>query len=106
MVKTQQMYFLSILPSLGVGKLKISDAFQKAHRMPLSVLHRVHLLPRINGEAPGAWKSQSDPCFVKRAVALSTQKSLPKSEGEGERENSSTLPPPKEPVQFLNYTWI
>lgn len=40
MVKTQQMYFLSILPSLGVGKLKISDAFQKAHRMPPSVLPR------------------------------------------------------------------
>lgn len=52
MVKTQQMVFLFILPSMGVGKLKISDAFQKAHRVPPSVFHMVHLLPLIYGEAP------------------------------------------------------
>lgn len=51
-VKTQQMVFLFILPSMGVGKLKISDAFQKAHRVPPSVFHMVHLLPLIYGEAP------------------------------------------------------
>lgn len=50
--KTQQMVFLSTLPSWGVGKLKISDAFQKAHRMPPPVFHMVHLLPLIYGEAP------------------------------------------------------
>lgn len=47
------------------------------------------------------WKTQSDPCFSKRAVPLSTQKSLSKSERESEEESSCTLPPPKNPSNFL-----
>lgn len=50
-VQTQQMVFLSTLPSMGVGKLKISDAFQKAHCMPPSVSYGTPFT-LIYGKAP------------------------------------------------------
>lgn len=52
-MQTFQLVFLSVFCLLlELGKLKISDAFQKAHPMPPSVFHTVHLLPLIYGEAP------------------------------------------------------
>lgn len=53
LMQTQQMVFLSVFCFLWEwGKLKIGDAFQKAHSMLPSVFHMVHLLLLIYGEAP------------------------------------------------------
>lgn len=63
-MQTQQMAFLSAFCLLWEwGKLKIGDAFQKAHSTLPSAFHTVHLLSDVWGGPPGHGNHYLTPAF-------------------------------------------
>lgn len=103
-IQTQQMVFFSTLPSMGVGKLKISDAFQKAHCMPPCFI-RYTFYSDLWGGPPGRGKHNLTPAF-RRGLCLFLLKNHFLSLKERARKRADVPCPSQKPIQFLNYTWI